>query len=130
MRPIILMVEVEQPEGLSARKLVLETAGHNVITAYCEEDAVKLLRRFPNVDLAVLHTELEDSGFQSTVRRLKEVRSDLYIIAVSAAGAGDEAAVDCVLSSRDTLGLLEFLTKHFEAATSDWEVAHRRNPSA
>jgi hypothetical protein len=27
------MIEIEQPEGLSARKLVLETSKHNVITA-------------------------------------------------------------------------------------------------
>ena len=29
MRLVVLMVEVEQPEGISARKLVLETARHN-----------------------------------------------------------------------------------------------------
>jgi hypothetical protein len=28
------MIEVEQPEGVSSRKLILETARHNVITAY------------------------------------------------------------------------------------------------
>jgi hypothetical protein len=119
VRLIILMVEVEQPEGISARKLILETARHNVISAYCEEDAVELLRRFPGVDLAVVHTELEDSAFESTVRRLKEVRPDLYIIAISPVGAGNKAAVNSVLSSHDPQELLEFLAKRFHAATSD-----------
>jgi len=31
---VVLMMEEEQPEGLSARKLVVETAKHNVLTAY------------------------------------------------------------------------------------------------
>jgi ActR/RegA family two-component response regulator len=120
VRLILLMVEVEQPEGISARKLILETARHNVITAYCEEDAVELLRRFPDVDLAVVHTELEDSAFESTVRRLKEVRPDLYMIAISPVGAGGAAAaVDAVLSSHDPQELLEVLAKRFHAATSD-----------
>jgi CheY-like chemotaxis protein len=113
------MVEVEQPEGISARKLILETARHNVITAYCEEDAVELLRRFPDVDLAVVHTELEDSAFESTVRRLKEVRPDLYIIAISPVASGTEAAVNLLLSSHDPQELLEVLAKRFHAATSD-----------
>jgi CheY-like chemotaxis protein len=119
VRLIILMVEVEQPEGISARKLILETARHNVISAYCEEDAVQLLQRFPDVDLAVVHTELEDSAFETTVRRLKEVRDDLYIIAISPVGAGDTAPVDLVLSSHDPQELLAVLAKRFHAATSD-----------
>jgi hypothetical protein len=50
------MIEVEQPEGLSTRKLVLETARHNVITAYTAEGGMELLHRFPNVDVIVVHT--------------------------------------------------------------------------
>jgi hypothetical protein len=119
VRLIILMVEVEQPEGISARKLILETARHNVITAYCEEDAVNLLRRFPAVDLAIVHTELEDSAFESTVRGLKQVRPDLYLIAISPVGASDKVTVDAVLSSHNPQELLEFLATHFDAATSD-----------
>ncbi len=66
---VLLMVEVEQPEGISSRKLILETARHNVLTAYSGEGAVNLLERFPNVDLAIVHTELEGKEFQATVRR-------------------------------------------------------------
>jgi hypothetical protein len=33
VRLVVLMIEVEQPEGVSSRKLILETARHNVITA-------------------------------------------------------------------------------------------------
>ena len=68
MRLVILMIEVEQPEGISARKLLLETARHNVITAYGGNVGLALLRRFPNVDVAVVHTELADYSFDQTVR--------------------------------------------------------------
>jgi hypothetical protein len=53
---VILMIEEEQPEGLSARKLVVETVKHNVLTAYNAKDGVDLLRRFPNVDAILVHS--------------------------------------------------------------------------
>ena len=119
VRLIVLMVEVEQPEGISSRKLILETARHNVLTAYSGDGAANLLRRFPNVDLAIVHTELEGTEFHSAVRRLKEIRPDLYIVAISPVDNGDLEGVNAVLSSYDPQELLEFLATHFEAATSD-----------
>ena len=53
---VILMIEEEQPEGLSARKLVVETVKHNVLTAYNAKDGVDLLKRFPNVDAVLVHS--------------------------------------------------------------------------
>ena len=119
VRLVVLMVEVEQPEGISSRKLILETARHNVLTAYSGDGAVNLLQRFPNVDLAIIHTELEGKEFESTVRRLKELRPNLYILAISPAESGKLEGVDAILPSYDPQELLEFLAKHFEAATSD-----------
>jgi hypothetical protein len=55
---VILMMEEEQPEGLSARKLVVETAKHNVLTAYTLQDGLDLLHRFPKVDMIVVHARL------------------------------------------------------------------------
>ena len=119
VRLVVLMVEVEQPEGISSRKLILETARHNVLTAYSGEGAVNLLERFPNVDLAIIHTELEGKEFDATVRRLKEVRPDLYIVALTPMDYGKLEGVNAVLTSYDPQKLLEFLAKRFEAATSD-----------
>ena len=53
---VILMIEEEQPEGLSARKLVVETVKHNVLTAYNAKEGVDLLKRFPNVDAVLVHS--------------------------------------------------------------------------
>jgi hypothetical protein len=119
IRLVVLMVEVEQPEGISSRKLILETARHNVLTAYSADGAVYLLERFPNVDLAIIHTELEGKEFETTVRRLKEMRPDLFVVAISPVDAGRLQGVNAVLPSYDPQELLEFLAKRFEAATSD-----------
>lgn len=56
------MIESEQPEGLSARKLVVETAKHNVLTAYNAEEGLNLLRRFPNVDVILVHAAVIHSS--------------------------------------------------------------------
>jgi hypothetical protein len=71
VRLVILMIDVEQPEGVSSRKLILETARHNVITVYGGGVGLELLRRFPNVDAAVVHTEVADPSFKKIVRELK-----------------------------------------------------------
>jgi response regulator RpfG family c-di-GMP phosphodiesterase len=55
---VILMIEEEQPEGLSARKLVVETAKHNVLSAYNARDGIELLRRFPAVSAIMVHARL------------------------------------------------------------------------
>ena len=119
MRLVVLMIEVEQPEGLSTRKLVLETARHNVITAYSTPVGIKLLRRFPNVDVVVLHTELEDRSFKQTIRELKNARNDVPVIGISPRADRDMDGADYMISSHDPHALLELLAERFEAATSD-----------
>jgi len=68
---VVLMMEEEQPEGLSARKLVVETAKHNVLTAYNLPDGLDLLHRFPNVDVIMVHSRLleQKPDLLSDVRR-------------------------------------------------------------
>jgi hypothetical protein len=65
------MLEAEQPEGLSSRKLVVETAKHNVLTAYSAENGLNLLRRFPNVDVVLVHEALleEHPGLFEEIRK-------------------------------------------------------------
>jgi hypothetical protein len=66
------MMEEEQPEGLSARKLVVETAKHNVLTAYNLRDGMDLLQRFPNVDVVLVHSRLlqQKSDLLGDVKRM------------------------------------------------------------
>jgi CheY-like chemotaxis protein len=53
-RPTILVAESEPLQALSVRKLVLESAKFNVLTAHSTEEALDILHMFPNVNAAVL----------------------------------------------------------------------------
>ena len=113
------MIEVEQPEGVSTRKLVLETARHNVITAYTSATGVALLRRFPNVDVVVVHTEMDNFSFEKTVRAVKKVRKDIPVIGITPHADRDKDGAEYMISSHDPQSLLHLLAERFEAATSD-----------
>ena len=123
MRLAVLMIEVEQPEGISTRKLVLETARHNVITAYTKDAGAELLRRFPNVDVAVIHTELDDSSFKEAVSELKRIRTTLPVIGVSPRSDIDKDGADYLITSHDPQALLNILAEKFEASKSDCDNA-------
>jgi DNA-binding response OmpR family regulator len=116
------MIEVEQPEGISTRKLVLETARHNVITAYTGEAGAQLLRRFPNVDVAVVHTELDDSSFHETIAALRRVRKDLKVIGISPFSDRSHDGADYMLKSHNPQDLLRLLAEEFEAELSDTDA--------
>jgi DNA-binding NtrC family response regulator len=119
LRLVVLMIEVEQPEGVSTRKLILETARHNVITAYNAKTGIELLRRFPNVDVIVVHTEMENVSFENTVREVKKIRDKIPVIGISPQDDRDIDGADYMISSHDPQALLRLLAEHFEASISD-----------
>lgn len=119
MRVIVLMIEVEQPEGLSARKMVLETSKHNVITAYGGSIGIQLFKRFPNVDAVVVHLDVQDVPFADVVRQIRQIRPDVPIIALSPIGSLALADVDYVISSHEPQAILKVLADHFNASTSN-----------
>lgn len=123
MRLVVLMIEVEQAEGISTRKLVLETSRHNVITAYTKDAGAELLRRFPNVDVAVVHTELDDASFEETVRELKGIRGSLPVIGVTPRNDVGKDGADYLIPSHDPQALLSLLAEKFEASKSDDDSA-------
>ena len=53
-RPTLLVAEPEPSQALSVRKLVLETAKFNVLTAHSTREALDLFHMFPNISAAVL----------------------------------------------------------------------------
>lgn len=53
-RPTLLVAEPEPREALSVRKLVLETAKFNVLTAHSTREALDIFQMFPNISAAVL----------------------------------------------------------------------------
>ncbi len=119
MRVIVLMIEIEQPEGLSARKLVLETSKHNVITAYNGSSGIQLFKRFPSVDAVVVHVDVSDIPFSEVVRQIRLIRPNVPIIALSPVGALAIAGVEYVIPSHEPQAILRVLADHFEASTSN-----------
>jgi hypothetical protein len=111
----ILMIEREQPEGLSARKLVIETASHNVLTAYTAETGFDLLRRFPNVDGILIHGSLLLER-PNLVREVKALAPSVPIILASPFLDQTSEEADFVVNSHRPEELLTLLSENFPLA--------------
>jgi DNA-binding NtrC family response regulator len=85
-RPCFLIIDREYPASISTRKLVVESAKFNVITAYSPGEAVDTLRRFAAVDGVVLDAESEDISCEELIRQLHEVREDVPVVTVAPGG--------------------------------------------
>jgi len=104
-----LVIEVEQPEGISTRKLVLETAKHNVITAYDGNEGLRLLERFPAVDAVVVHSRIQPMGCRELAETVKLKRPELPVVIVAPDQSYDCTKVDKVISSHSPQDLLNTL---------------------
>lgn len=86
MRPCFLVLDQEYPGSISTRKLVIETAKLNVITAYSADEALETLSRFPNVDGIVVDTELGRRTCEEFIDDMQKIRADIPIVTVSPGG--------------------------------------------
>jgi DNA-binding NtrC family response regulator len=108
------MIEAEQPEGLSARKLVVETAKHNVLTAYNAEDGLQLLHRFPKVDAVLVHEAL----LRDSPDILSDIRThspELPIILTAPFGNVSDPDADFIVDSHNPQDLLQLLNQEIHA---------------
>ncbi|HEY6445609.1 MAG TPA: response regulator [Acidobacteriaceae bacterium] len=108
-RPCFLVVDKQYPGSISTRKLVIETAMLNVLTAYSGQEAVEMLTRFPGVDGVVLDTEVRGMACNELIRRLRSIRAELPVITVSPTGHDPCGAEDHHVSSYDPQDLLDQL---------------------
>lgn len=108
-RPCFLVMEPEYPGNISARKLVIETAKMNVISAYSGAEAIATLRRFPNVTGAVLNSDVKDLSCDEVARELRRIRADVPIVVISPHGHESCSVSDHRLSSHDPQELLAVL---------------------
>src|ERR1700692_3947670 len=65
LRPCFLVVDREFPGSISTRKLVIETAKFNVLTAYSAEEAMELLERSPAVSGVVIDDGIEGVAIEA-----------------------------------------------------------------
>jgi CheY-like chemotaxis protein len=108
-RPCFLVVDREFSASISTRKLVIETAKFNVITAYSGAEALESLERFPALDGIVLDAGLRDMPADEVVRQTKKSHPEIPIIVIDAPGASTCQEADYHLEFFDPASLLELL---------------------
>jgi DNA-binding NtrC family response regulator len=108
-RPCFLVIDREFPGSISTRKLVIETAKFNVLTAYSGQEALEVLSRFPAVSGVVLDGGIEDISCTEVVKRMKSLHPALPIIVIETPGFEDCPQADFQLQSFDPARLLETL---------------------
>jgi response regulator RpfG family c-di-GMP phosphodiesterase len=83
VRPCFIVIDREYASSISTRKLVIETAKLNVITAYSSLEAIETLGRFPAVDGVVLDAGLTDMPCADLIRALRVIQPKLVVVAIS-----------------------------------------------
>lgn len=112
MRPCFIILDSDFPGSISARKLVIESAKLNVITAYGQQEAIETLDRFPRVDGVVVNAEMEGRmSCREIINKLRSVRGDIPIITVSASGHDPCDGEQFHVSSYDPRNLLNVLER-------------------
>lgn len=109
-RPCFLVIDREYAGSISTRKLVVETAKLNVITAYSGSEALETLQRFPNLDGVVMDASLPDARCEDLVLRMKAIQPRLRIVVIGPEEHPCPSA-DYYLYSFDPARLLELLKK-------------------
>ena len=129
MRPVFLVVDPPSVETLSTRKLVLESAKFNVVTAFTAEEALEIAEKMP-VDGIVFHSHVADGDSFGLVRQFKAIR-DVPVILLTPEPL-HSAPAEYVLSSYEPMKLVELLQRLFgdpsrvdRAVTRQSEQVHR-----
>jgi CheY-like chemotaxis protein len=109
IRPCFLVIDREFPGSISTRKLVIETAKFNVLTAYSGKEALEMVERFPAVGGVVLDGGIEDIASDEVARRIKQYQPKLPVIVIASPGFTGCPEADFQLESFDPARLLEIL---------------------
>lgn len=108
-RPCFLVIDREFPGTISTRKLVIETAKFNVLTAYSGKEALEIFNKFPAVNGIVLDGGLEDVSPSEVAREVKRLQPTTPIIVIATPGFTGCPEADYQLESFDPAKLLEIL---------------------
>lgn len=108
-RPCFLVIDHEFPDSISTRKLVLETAKYNVLTAYSGMEAVETFKMYPNVAGIVMNEAVTGMDCSALVKELRTIRSDVLLIVTSSRGTSDCVLADHYLDNFDPASLLKLL---------------------
>ena len=109
IRPCFLVIDREFAGSISTRKLVIETAKFNVLTAYSGKEALELFKRFPAVNGVILDGGLDDVSCGDLAHEIKALQPKIPVIVISAPGFTGCPAADYHLESFEPAKLLEIL---------------------
>lgn len=109
VRPCFIVVDREYSGSISTRKLVIETAKFNVLTAYSAREGIETLKRFPAVDGLVMNAEIHDMERDELIGSLRRIRPAMPIVVVDGSWGGDSSKGDHQVESFDPAQLLETL---------------------
>ncbi|HVZ17028.1 MAG TPA: hypothetical protein VG897_07920 [Terriglobales bacterium] len=112
MRPIFLVVDPPDPESLSTRKLVLESAMFNVLTATSLNEGREIVKLIP-VSAMIIHEQaFRDITPETVITELKAIRPDTPVL-VLAVRPSPIVGATVVLSSHDPIELVRRLREMF-----------------
>ena len=109
VRPCFLVIDREFPGSISTRKLVIESAKFNVLTAYSGKEALQLFKRFSALDGIVMDGGIEDISAEDLTREMKVIQPKIPVIVIAAPGFEGCLGADFQLESFNPAKLLEIL---------------------
>lgn len=115
-RPCFVVLDREHSGTISTRKLVIESAKFNVVTAYSGAEAVETLERFPAVDAAILNAAIPDMPCHEVISRMRNRAPKLPIIVVQGPGGPPCPGADHTIDSFDPIDIIELLHQLFPRA--------------
>jgi DNA-binding response OmpR family regulator len=118
IRPCYLVIDRETSSGISTRKLVIETAKFNVVTAYSSNEAIETLKKFCGMDGIVLDAGMDEMPTDELIVRLRELQPEITVIVVCTPRSAPCRNADYVLESFDPRKLLALLEKLQPEATA------------
>jgi DNA-binding NtrC family response regulator len=109
IRPRFLVIDQEHSGSISTRKLVIETAKFNVVTAYRGAEALETLAKFPGVDAVVLDAGVRDVPCTTLVKQIKQGHPRMPVILAGTLGHDHCLGADRYLEAFDPNKLLKLL---------------------
>ncbi len=111
VRPCFLVVDREHAGSISTRKLVIETAKLNVITAYSAQEAIDTLVAYPAINGIVLDAGLPNMHCAELVQKLRQLAPRLPIVAIGTPRQRSCAGADHFLEGFEPTKLLDLLRR-------------------
>ena len=117
-RPCFLVIDRDYAGNISTRKLVIETAKLNVITAYSGAEALATLERFPGLDGVVMDAGVPDMPCAALVSGLKKIQPAIPVVVIGTPTTRYCDGAEHFLDSFDPVKLLGLLARVIPAVAA------------